>query len=87
MFVIQIRGPGLPWNVAFFLHNAIADRKSISSGPPRPSFQTKGSLFVGEGQKAGIKRQTQEREDNGEEEGNEERVRDFVPEKQRTASG
>lgn len=60
MFVIRIRGPGLPWNVAF-LHKAIPERKSISSGPPRPSSQAKGNLFVSEGQKAGIKRQTMER--------------------------
>lgn len=80
MFVIQIRGPVLPWNVAFFLHNAVAERKSISSEPPGPSSQTKGSLFVLEGQKAEIKRQTQETEDNGEE-GNKKKLGDFVPER------
>jgi hypothetical protein len=51
----------------------------ISSGPPRPSSQHKGYLFVPEGQKGRKKRQGQEIEVGREEEGSKGEGRGIYP--------
>jgi hypothetical protein len=53
-------------------------RESISSRPPRPSFQHKGGLFTSEGQRTG------NLEDEGKGEGNKGEKEVFVPERQMT---